>query len=433
MANIKEISKINKAEVKLLRVVSYDRVSSSKDAQLHSLSAQVSYYKNFIESKPGWTFIDIYVDEGITGTKASRPAFVKMMNEAKNNKFDMIITKSISRFARNTVTLLDAIRELKALNIDVYFEEQNIHTLSSDGELMLTLLASIAQEESLSVSENTLWRVKRNFENGIPWGGRLLGYKMENQHFVIIKEEAEIVKIIFKKYLEGKGTQAIARYLNSEHYWTRYHKSFTPSSVRLILRNYTYTGSLLLQRYYQDNHINKKKLLNNGEKQMYHIENSHAAIIDIETFNKVQNLIEKRKTTSTKIHDSLFTSKLICGICKHKLKRKTNKGKPYWICPTYFSLGKEACSSHKVPESILIEVTSSLLKTYELTREVMEQISLIEVNNDNLLTFHFIDGRKETRTWKYKSRSESWTDEMKEQARIRALEVKNGKQQSNNH
>lgn len=433
MANIKEINQINKAEVKLLRVVSYARVSSSKDAQLHSLSAQVSYYKNFIESKPGWKFIDIYVDEGITGTKASRPAFVRMMNDAKNNKFDMIITKSISRFARNTVTLLDAIRELKALNIDVYFEEQNIHTLSSDGELMLTLLASIAQEESLSVSENTLWRVKRNFENGIPWGGRLLGYKMENQHFVIIKEEAEIVKIIFKMYLEGKGTQAIARYLNAEHYWTRFHKSFTPSSVRLILRNYTYTGNLLLQRYYQDNHINKKKLHNNGEKQMYHIENSHDAIIDIETFNKVQDLIEKRKTTSTKIHDSLFTSKLMCGICKHKLRRKTNKGKPYWICPTYSSLGKEACPSHKVPESILIEVTSSLLNADELTKEDMEQISLIEVNNDNLLTFHFIDGRKETRTWKYKSRSESWTKGMKEQARFRALEVKNGKQQSNNH
>lgn len=166
---------------------------------------------------------------------------------------------------------------------------------------------------------------------------------------------------------------------------------------------------------------------------MYHIENSHEAIIDIETFNKAQDLIEKRKTTSTTTHDSLLTSKLICGICKHKLRRKINKDKPYWICPTYSSLGKEACPSHKIPESILIDVTSSLLNVDELTKEDMEQINLIEVNNDNLLTFHFIDGRKEKRTWKYKSRSESWTKEMKEQARLRALEVKNGKQQSNNH
>ena len=426
MANINEIIKVNTLNASLKRVVAYARVSSVKDAQLHSLSSQVAYYKNYIESKPGWSLFKIYSDEGFTGTK-DRPAFNEMMIDARNKKFDIIITKSISRFARNTVTLLKSIRELKTLDIDVYFEEQNIHTISNDGELMLTLLASFAQEESLSVSENTLWRVKRNFEQGIPFGGRMLGYKMENQKFVIIPEEADIVKMIFKMYLDGNGSQVIAKYLNKEHYWTRFGNSFTPSSVLTILKNYAYTGNLLLQKTYRQNHINKKTIKNNGEKPMYHIEGSHEPIIDIKEFNKVQDIIHSRKTTSTKVHDSLFTAKLRCNLCKHKFQRKNNKGKPYWICPTYSNLGKDACPSHRIPESILIEVTSSILGVNELTSEDMTKINEILVCNENKLIFYFDDGKIITKTWEYKSRSESWSPEMKEKARLKAQEARNEK------
>ena len=183
--NIKKKEKVTK----LKRVVAYTRVSSAKDAMLHSLASQVSYYKTYIKNNPQWQFVEIYSDEGLTGTKETRDSFARMINDARCHKFDIIITKSISRFARNTVTLLSTIRELKLLNIDVFFEEQNIHTISSDGELMLTILASYAQEESLSVSENMKWRIKKNFEEGIPWGGRILGYKFKDNHFIIIPDE----------------------------------------------------------------------------------------------------------------------------------------------------------------------------------------------------------------------------------------------------
>ena len=154
---------------KLTRVAAYARVSSAKDTMLHSLSAQVSHYNSLIQQHPGWIFCGVYADEGLTGTKADRENFQRMLADCRAGKIDMIVTKSISRLARNTVTLLETVRELKDLGVDVYFEEQNIHSASSDGELMLSILASYAQEESLSVSENQKWRIRHNFENGMPY------------------------------------------------------------------------------------------------------------------------------------------------------------------------------------------------------------------------------------------------------------------------
>ena len=183
------------------KVAAYARVSSGKDAMLHSLSAQVSSYSKLIQSHSDWQYVGVYADEAITGTKAERPNFQRMLDDCRNNLIDMVITKSISRFARNTVTLLETVRELKSLNVDVYFEEQNIHTLSSDGELMLTILASYAQEESRSVSENMKWRVKRNFENGLPWNCTIFGYRFNSEQFVVYPKESDIVKQIFNDYL----------------------------------------------------------------------------------------------------------------------------------------------------------------------------------------------------------------------------------------
>ena len=161
------------------RVAAYCRVSSGKDAMLHSLSAQVSYYSDYIQ-KHGWEYAGVYADESLTGTKDNRVNFQRLLAECRKGTIQMVITKSISRFARNTVTLLETVRELKTLGVDVYFEEQNIHTMSADGELMLTILASYAQEESLSVSENMKWRIRRNFEEGKPWSGLILGYRFQN-------------------------------------------------------------------------------------------------------------------------------------------------------------------------------------------------------------------------------------------------------------
>ncbi len=171
---------------KKVRVAAYARVSDGKYAMLQSLSNQVSYYSNLIQNNCNWLFAGVYVDEGVTGTKDERAEFQRMINDAKSGKIDVIITKPISRFARNTVTLLSAVRELKQIGVDVYFEEQNIHTLSNDGELMLTILASYAQEESRSVSENMKWRIRKNFEEGKPWNYIVYGYFCDNGRFEII-------------------------------------------------------------------------------------------------------------------------------------------------------------------------------------------------------------------------------------------------------
>lgn len=191
---------------KARRVAAYARVSSDKDAMLHSLGTQVDYYSTYIRHHPGWVYVGVYADEAKTGTKDSRENFQRMLADCRADKIDHIITKSVSRFSRNTVTLLETVRELKELGISVYFEEQSIDTVTADGELMLSILASYAQEESLSASENQKWRVRRNFEQGIPWRFFMLGYRGENGRLVVVPEEADIVRGIFRDYLDGKGT-----------------------------------------------------------------------------------------------------------------------------------------------------------------------------------------------------------------------------------
>ena len=203
---VQKIEFPNAQKVKLLRTAAYARVSSGKDAMLHSLSAQVSYYNNLIQSNPEWMFCGVYADEALTGTKDSRENFQKLLAECRAGSIDLIITKSISRFARNTVTLLETVRELKGLGVDVYFEEQNIHSLSADGELMITILASYAQEESFSASENQKWRIRKDFEKGKIGSITMLGYKRnKNGILEIVPEEAEIIRMIFLDFLAGMG------------------------------------------------------------------------------------------------------------------------------------------------------------------------------------------------------------------------------------
>lgn len=203
MAEIKIISK-EKQMPKLVKVAAYARVSSDKDAMLHSLSSQVSYFSKMIQSHDSWKYVGVYSDEGMTGTKSNRQGFIKMIEDAKAGKIDIIVTKSLSRFARNTVDCLKTIREMKVINVDIFFEEQNIHTLSSNGEFLISLLAGYAQEESRQCSENTLWRVRKNFKEGKPYGGSsMLGYKLEKGKFTVVPEEAELVRRIYDLYLTG--------------------------------------------------------------------------------------------------------------------------------------------------------------------------------------------------------------------------------------
>ena len=222
----------------LKRVAAYARVSTGKDAMLHSLSAQVNYYSSLIQSHSGWQYAGVYSDEAFTGTKADRKGFQDMLCDCRAGRIDMIITKSISRFARNTVTLLQTVRELKNIGVDVFFEEQNIHSISSEGELMLTILASYAQEESLSASENQKWRIRKGFENGELANLRFLyGYNISKGSVTINPEEAEIVREIFRRYIDGESITAIVNDLNKRGIPGALGGEWCVKSIRRIVTN----------------------------------------------------------------------------------------------------------------------------------------------------------------------------------------------------
>lgn len=408
------------------RVAAYARVSSGKDAMLHSLSEQVSYYSDLIQRNSEWLYAGVYSDEDETGTKATRDGFQRLLNDCRVGRIDMVITKSISRFARNTVTLLETVRELKALGIDVFFERENLHTLNGDGELMITILVSYAEEESLSVSENMKWRVKRNFEEGKPWDGVLLGYRLVDGRYEIQPEEAAIVRRIFSEFLSGKGRQAIATQLNEEGAVTRFGNRWSARTVSGILRNYTYTGNLLLQKTYIENHLSKKKCMNNGEKAKYHVERSHPAIIRMDTFNAVQAEIARRiehfNANPQTPKSYPFSGMMVCEQCGKHYRRKTITSGIVWICETFNTHGKRFCASKQVPEETLKKVTAEALGTEEFDPVSLERVDSILVCNENRLVFRLKDGTELSRQWKDRSRSQSWTPEMKEAARQKSLE-----------
>lgn len=315
---IKRVDRKLPKQEKLIRTAAYCRVSSDKDAMLHSLSAQVSYFSSTIQNHPGWVYVGAYVDEGITGTKEDRPKFIKLMEDCRAGKIDLIITKSVTRFARNTVVLLDSIRELKAMGIDVFFEKENIHTLSADGELMISILASYAQEESRSASENQKWRVKRNFEEGKPWRYYMLGYRNIDGEMTIVPEEAEIVKGIFRDYLAGVGITTIVNNLNTSGFVTQSGYKFHNSAVERILRNYAYTGNLMLQTKYRENHLTKRTLVNHGELPKYHAFETHEPIISLEIFNAVQEEMKRRAekyAPKTQRQQYPFSGLMVCANC----------------------------------------------------------------------------------------------------------------------
>lgn len=414
------------------RVAAYARVSSGKDAMLHSLSTQISYYNDYIGSRGDWQLVGIYADEALTGTKAERPEFQRMLVDCRAGKIDMVITKSLTRFARNTVTLLETARELKSLNIDIYFEKENIHTLGSDGELMLTLLASFAQEESHSASENQKWRIRKMFEEGRPNTGRMLGYRLKNGVLCVVPEEAVVVKMIFADFLSGMGRNAIMKKLNRLNIPTLNGGPWGENTIYSILHNEKYTGNMLLQKAYRLDHISKKTMVNHGEMPQYYVENSHEPIIDEETFALAQQELKHRTVTfPVKLTSEpyFFTGLLRCGFCGRPFKRKivnasSKYAKPAWICPTFNSRGKAFCPAQQVPERILIAKTSEVLGCTDWDREFLRQhIAEIQVPEHNRLIYVFRDGRSQEVSWQNPSRRESWTKDMKQKAREHTLEI----------
>ena len=409
-------------KVKLLRTAAYARVSSGKDAMLHSLSAQVSYYNSFIQSNPEWLFCGVYADEALTGTKDNRENFQKLLSECRAGRIDLIITKSISRFARNTVTLLETVRELKELGVDVYFEEQNIHSISPDGELMLTLLGSYAQEESYSASENQKWRIHKDFKQGRLGSITMLGYERSNDGtLIIVPEEAEIVRMIFNDFLGGMGKNAIANKLLAMGVPTKGGGIWTAWSIRRILRNEKYCGDILFQKSFRENHITKRKIENKGQLPQYYAEETHEPIINKETFLAVQELLKENQRftpASPTTNTYPLTGMIHCDCCGKYYRRKVQKYRVTWICWTYDARGKKFCpESKQIPEDILYDKVCEVLQLDEFDNEVFQsEIENILVLKPNVLTFLFKDGHEQTVRWLDHSRTEAWTPEMRKKA-----------------
>ena len=411
----------------LKRVAAYARVSSGKDAMLHSLSAQVSYYNDLIQNHSGWQYAGVYADEALTGTKDNRENFQRLLADCRAGKVDMVITKSISRLARNTVTLLETVRELKNMGVDVYFEEQNIHSLSADGELMLTILASYSQEESLSASENQKWRIRKGFENGELVNLRhLYGYKISKHCIEINEEEAKIVREVFDRAISGDSFGTIAADLNKRNVDCTLGGKWTAGRIRELLGNEKYCGNALLQKRYRNNHLEKKLIPNIGVLPQYYAEGTHEAIIDEDTFAQAHSILVRNKNTAAGRNIrtlSPFTGKIVCANCGNHYKRITNYGKKAWNCSTFQQSGKHQCQARQIPEEELYRLSTEVLGLEEFDADAfLGRITDVRAENDCTLVFCFKDGTQTVKRWTPRSRRNSWTPEMKEAARERELQ-----------
>lgn len=358
------------------RVAAYARVSTDYDEQLSSFDAQVDYYRKHIKSNPSWTFVEVYTDEGISATSTKkRDGFNRMISDALNGKIDLIITKSVSRFARNTVDTLTTVRKLKEKGVEVYFEKENIYTLDSKGELLITIMSSLAQEESRSISENVTWGQRKRFADGkvsLPYK-RFLGYeKGEDGLPKIVEKEAAVVRLIYKLFLEGKTPSGIAKHLTVNKIPTPAGKEvWQQSTVLNILRNEKYKGDAILQKSFTVDFLTKKKKINEGEVPKYYVENSHPAIITSEVFDLVQQEIKKRKNAKGyKTGGSCFSGKIVCGECGSfygsKVWHSTSKyRRVIWQCNSKFKNDKECCTPHIYEDTLkeaFLEAFNSLLK-----------------------------------------------------------------------
>ena len=411
-----------------LNVCAYARVSGEKDSMMHSLFNQVSYYSKHIQSNPKWNYVGVYSDFAKTGTRGTRGDFEEMFQDAMDGKIDLILVKSITRFARNTELTLKWVRAMKEIDVDIYFESEGIHTLSADGEMLITLFAASAQEQSRNSSLNVLWRIKRCFEQGIPYGGgNCLGYKIVDKCYLVVPEEAELVKRIFNLYLAGNGDTKIARILNDEGIKSTTGVLWHRNSIKGILTNYNYTGDLVLQKTYTLDYLSKTKKINKGERNKYLVENNHEPIITKEMFNMAQKLRKERNKSGNRQQTSHpFSGLIVCGNCGkgYRFKKVGNKGK--YECKTYNDLGKAYCPSKAIPEDILIAEITKLLKLKAFSETKMRaKVRQIVVKDNNVLEVHLKDS-VETIVWKDRSRAESWTPEMREKVSKRMLK-KGGK------
>lgn len=383
-----------------LKVGAYIRVSSDSDDQGNSYIVQYDYYSKLIASNPDWIFIDIYADEGITGTETGkRDDFNRMLEDCQKRKLDLILTKSVSRFARNTLDCIEVARKLKLLGIGIKFEKENLNTMEMASEIELAILGTIAQEESVSISENVRMGVRFRMRNGtykqvsIPYG-----FEVENDIWKINEEQAKIVRLIFNSYVNGMGLRKIASQLTEANVIKNDGNSkWLINNLSYIIRNVRYKGDALLQKTYKDEFPYKKKK-NNGELDMYYIKNANPPIVDAEIFDKANRLIKEQAELykgKASNEEHVLYQKIYCQECGTKYRRKRD----FWMCRTKDQQGS-LCSSHQIAEQdvykgyvnmhnrlvnnteiILIPIVSQLT---ELRNRILKDTGIVENINKEI-------------------------------------------------
>ena len=390
------------ADIKL-KVAAYARVSTEREEQEDSFERQVEHYKQMISANREWDYAGIYADPGISGTRAEkRPDFLRMIADCRAGRIQKVLVKSISRFARNTVDALNYIRELKDLGISVYFESENIDTLTPGGEVLLTILAAMAEQESRTISSNIKWAYQRKFQNGdiILNTGLMLGYRKvgtdDDGHDVyeINEEEAEIVRRIYREYIAGEGLRSICRGLEADGIKTKLGKDKWRTSVVLnILRNEKYTGNALLGKTFKPDVLTKYRQKNDGKKApIYYVEDTHPAIVPKDIFNMVQGEITKRRDAkaatvgSTKYASKYpFSGLLVCAECGARLRRHirtmgTGEKVVYWGCTNRIQNGRSCCDSHHVREDVLQNTYLAAIR--EITDNADEVLATVKSSID---------------------------------------------------
>jgi len=380
------------SNIEKLRVAPYCRVSTDSDDQLESYKTQVAYYTELVNSNPDWEMVGIYADESITGTQTKkRDDFNRMINDCMSGKIDMVITKAISRFARNTVDTLTYVRQLKDKGIAVFFEEQNINTLTTEGEFLLTILSSVAQQEVENISANVKFGHRARMKAGKNVGFRkCLGYEYDTktQVFSINEKEAEIVRYVFQQYNQGKGAYTIARELTEKGYKPLRAEKWHWTSVIAIIKNVKYKGDLEMGKTYVTDPISKKRLTNLGEKDSYYVENNHEPIVSADTFEQAQDILNRRgesikhkgKRWDKYSRQYAFSSMIYCAFCESVYSRRnlysgTDYEKRVWSCADAVKKGKKVCpySISKIDES-------------ELEQAFVEAFRLMCSDNKDIIT-----------------------------------------------
>jgi len=370
------------AEQRKRRAAAYARVSTDSDEQLSSYEAQIDFYTDYIKARDDWEFVHVYTDEGITGTSMKhREGFKRMVADALDGKIDLIITKSVSRFARNTVDSLTTIRQLKEKGVECYFEKENIWTFDGKGELLITIMSSLAQEESRSISENCTWGQRKRMADGkvsVPFS-HFLGYDRGSDGSLVINhEQAEIIRRIYREFLQGRSPHCIAAGLTADGILTPSGKSnWSSTSVRNILTNEKYKGDALLQKCFTEDFLTKRQVRNRGQVPQYYVAGDHEAIIAPDVFDMVQREVESRKPGAQR-HSGVrvFSSTVFCGECGSVYGSKVwHSNDQYrrviWRCNRKYA-GEKHCETPHFDEDALMHFFLTALNKLAVSRKAIK-------------------------------------------------------------